>query len=145
MLSNHKAENPKRITDWRQSKFKIFEPTVKPKNKRLEGGGRKPLELQLENGLVEWIYDSRSNGLRVSRKLFMAKVKYFYKSEWDESEKCLFVANNLRVNHLMRRNGFLLRRKATTAQQDPKRLIDKLFLSIFRLLAGFQLNINTLL
>ena len=82
VLSNHKAENPKRITDWRQSKFKIFEPTVKPKNKRLEGGGRKPLELQLENGLVEWIYDSRSNGLRVSRKLFMAKVKYFYKSEW---------------------------------------------------------------
>ena len=41
----------------------------------------------------------------------MAKVKYFYKSEWDESEKCLFVASNLRVNHLMRRNGFLLRRK----------------------------------
>ena len=94
-----KKENPKRITDWRQNKFKIFEPTFKPKNKRLEGGGRKPLELQLENELVEWIYDSRSNGLRVSRKLFIAKVKYFYKSEWDESEKCLFVANNLRVNY----------------------------------------------
>ena len=125
-----KKENPKRITDWRQNKFKIFEPTFKPKNKRLEGGGRKPLELQLENELVEWIYDSRSNGLRVSRKLFIAKVKYFYKSEWDESEKCLFVANNLRVNYLMRRNGFLLRRKTTAAQQDPKRLIDKLFLSI---------------
>ena len=75
----------------------------------------------------------------------MAKVKYFYKSEWNESEKCLYVASNLRVNYLMRRNGFLLRRKTTTAQQDPERLIDKLFLSIFRMLAGFQLNINTLL
>ena len=29
--------------------MKIFELTVKPKNKRLECGGRKPLDLQLEN------------------------------------------------------------------------------------------------
>ena len=28
-----------------------IEPTVKPKNKRLEGGGRKPLDLQLEKHL----------------------------------------------------------------------------------------------
>ena len=45
------------------NKMKIFEPTVKTKNERLEGGGRKPLDLQLENQLVEWIYDRRSNGL----------------------------------------------------------------------------------
>ena len=49
----------------RQNTLKIFEPTVKPKNKRLEGGGRKPLGLQLKNKLVELIYDRRSNGLRV--------------------------------------------------------------------------------
>ena len=42
----------KRIREWRQSKFKIFELTVKPKNKRLEGGGRKLLDLQLKNQLV---------------------------------------------------------------------------------------------
>ena len=53
----------KRIKEWRQNKLKIFEPTFKP-NTRLEGGGRKPLALQLENQLVEWIYDRSSNGLR---------------------------------------------------------------------------------
>ena len=43
----------KRIREWRQNKLKIFGPKFKPKNKRLEGGGRKPLDLQLENLLVE--------------------------------------------------------------------------------------------
>ena len=48
--SNHKTAEKfhvpiKRIREWRQNKLKIFELTVKPKNKRLEGGGRKPLDL----------------------------------------------------------------------------------------------------
>ena len=72
--SNHKAAEKfhvavKRISEWRQNKLKIFETTVKPKNKRLEGGGRKPLDLKLVNQLVKWIYDRRSNALPVSRKL----------------------------------------------------------------------------
>ena len=73
---------------------------------------------------------ARSNGLRVSRKLVMAQEKYFYKSECDETEKYLFVTSNVWVNNSMRRNGFLLRRKATTAHQDPEWLIDKLILYI---------------
>ena len=81
--TNHKVAEKfhiavKRIREWRQNKLKMFEPTVKPKNKGLEGGGRKPIDLQLENRLAEWIYDRRSNGLRVSRKLIMAKVKNIY-------------------------------------------------------------------
>ena len=48
--SNHKAKEKfnvaiKRIREWRQNKLKIFEPTVKLKNKRLKGGGRKGLDL----------------------------------------------------------------------------------------------------
>ena len=43
--SNHKAAEKflaavKRIRQWRQNKLKIFEPTIKPKNKRLGGGGQ---------------------------------------------------------------------------------------------------------
>ena len=74
--------------------MKIFEPTVKPKNKRLEGGRRKPLDLQLENELVEWIGDRRSNGLHLSRKRIIAKTKYFHKSKCDDIEKSLFVRSN---------------------------------------------------
>ena len=56
----------------------------------------------------------------------MAKEKYFYESECDESEISLFVASNEWVNNFMHPNGFSLRRKTTTAQQVPERLIDKL-------------------
>ena len=58
--SNQKAAEKfhvavKRIRERRQNKLKTFEPTVKPKNKRLEGCGRKPLDLQLENQLNGFI------------------------------------------------------------------------------------------
>ena len=107
--------------------MKIFEPTVKPNSKRLEGGWTKPLDLQLEHHLVEWIYDKRSNAaMRVSREIIKTKTRYFYENECDESEKFLFVARNWWINNFMRHNGFSLRRKITTAQQDPERLIDKL-------------------
>ena len=63
----------------------------------------------LQRGQVSrtWIYDRRSNKLRVSGKL-MAKVKYFYGSECNESEKPLFVTSNGKVNNFMCRNGFSL-------------------------------------
>ena len=60
----------------------------------------------------------------------MTKAKYFYKNECDEGEKSLFVASNWWVDNFMHRNGFPLRRKTTTAQQDPERLIDKLIMYI---------------
>ena len=44
----------------------------------------------------------------------------------EESERSLFVASNGWLNNFMRRNGLSLRRKPTTAQQDPERLTDKL-------------------
>ena len=79
----------KSIREWRQNKLKIFESRVKPKNKILGGGGKKPLDLQLENQLNEWIYDKKSDRLRVSKKVIVTKAKYFLESECDESEKSL--------------------------------------------------------
>ena len=95
-----------------------------------ESGGRKPLDVQLKNQLVEWIYDRGSTGLCVLRKLIMAKAKYFYKREYNESEKSLFVVSTGWVNNFMHHNGFLLSCKTTTVQQDPEWLIDKLTLYI---------------
>ena len=60
----------------------------------------------------------------------MAKAKYFYETECDESKKSLFVASNGWVSNFMRRNGFSLHRKTTTTQQDHERLTDKLILYI---------------
>ena len=60
----------------------------------------------------------------------MLKVKYFYESKVDESEKSFFQESNEWVHNFMHRNGFSLRRKTTIAQQDPERLIGKLILYI---------------
>ena len=60
----------------------------------------------------------------------MAKAKYFYESECDESKKFIFVVSNGWVKNFMRRNGFLLHRKTKAAQEDPQRLIDKLILHL---------------
>ena len=59
----------------------------------------------------------------------MAKAKYFFQSECDESEKSLFVVSNGWVNSFMHCNGFSLYHKGTTTQ-DSERLIDKLVLYI---------------
>ena len=58
-----------------------------------------------------WIYDRRSNGLCVSRKLIMAKVKYFYKIS------CIIMVFHYII-------------KITNAKQDLEQLIDKLILYI---------------
>ena len=55
--SNHKTAEKlcvtvKRIREWRQNKLKIFEATIKPKNKSLEDRGRRPLDQQLKNQLA---------------------------------------------------------------------------------------------
>ena len=47
--SNHKTAKKfcvtvKRIREWRQSKLKIFEATIKPRNKRLKARRRRPLD-----------------------------------------------------------------------------------------------------
>ena len=69
----------------------------------------------------------------------MAKAKCLYGSECDECGKSLFVAKNGWINNFIRRNGFLLHCKTATAQEDPKRLIDKLILYIFH---ARRLSIN---
>ena len=119
----------KRIREWRQKKAEIVDTCAKAKGqgkRRLEGGGRKITDEGLEEQLLEWIHGRRSSGLRVSRKLIMMKAKFLYDETCDESEKDLFLASNGWLQKFMRRNGLSLRRKTTTAQKDPAKLIDKL-------------------
>ena len=44
----------------------------------LAGGGRKLTDFDLEESLLAWIYDRRSNALRVSRKMIMFNSKSVY-------------------------------------------------------------------
>ena len=49
----------KRIREWRQNKSKL-ESVGSGKRKRLEGGGRKPLDEGIEETLLEWVHDLTS-------------------------------------------------------------------------------------
>ena len=119
----------KRIREWRKDKDAMVELKAKPKGKqreRLDGGGRKGFVEQLDDFLLEWIYGRRANGLRVSRKLIKVKAKQVYDEKCSEDEKELFSASAGWLDKFMQRNGLSLRRKTTTAQQEPNRAIDKL-------------------
>ena len=98
------------------------------KRKRIEGGSRKPKYTDLEDELLLWINEKREQGLRVSRKIIMAKAKGIYdekdKIEANAGEE--FKVSRGWLEKFFARNGLCLRRKTTEAQKDPPHLVDKL-------------------
>ena len=60
---------PKRVREWKKDIDKIN--ATKSKRQRLDGGGRKCIDADLEEDLVHWIYEKRSRMLHVSRKMIM--------------------------------------------------------------------------
>ena len=91
--SNHAASQRYRIDrnsirDWRRKRKKI-EKLLKDtssgaKRKRLDGGGRCVTDEEIEENLLEWIFDRRHKGLRVSCKLIMIKAKKFQEKQKDD-------------------------------------------------------------
>ena len=90
--SNHAASKKyiidrNSIRDWRRKRDKIEELKVErsggAKRQRLDGGGRHLTSEEKEENLLEWIFDRRSKGLRVSRKIIMVKAAKFQ----EEKEK----------------------------------------------------------
>ena len=124
-----------RIRELRKDKDAIEELKAKPKGKhreRLDGGGRKGFAERLDDLLLEWIYGRRANGLSVSRKLIKVKARQIYDENCSKDEKELFSASARWLHKFMQRNGLSLRRKTTTAQQEPNRAIDKLIYFILQ-------------
>ena len=90
--SNHAAAKKYKIDrnsirHWRKKRDKIEELKVErsggAKRQRLDGGGRHLTSEEIEQNLLEWIFDRRSKGLRVSRKIIMVKAAKFQ----EEKEK----------------------------------------------------------
>ena len=61
----------KRIRVWcsQKDKLKATKKEKKATRKRLDGAGRKPNDVEMEEELFEWIVDLRSRHLRVSRRM----------------------------------------------------------------------------
>ena len=116
----------KRVREWVQKEEKVT--SMKGKRFRLDGGGRKLTDAELEEEVLNWIHQRRSNMLRVSRKLIMFKTKSIYDEKCGENEelKAGFVASNGWLMKFMKRNSLSLRRRTTIAQKDPSHLTSKL-------------------
>lgn len=76
---------------------------------------------EIEENLLEWIFDRRDKGLRVSRKLITIKGK---QKDGPNMKTLVFSAGWL--TQFVKRNGLSIRRRTTQAKKNQEQLIDKL-------------------
>ena len=114
----------KRIREWRANQSKLESASCK--RKRLNGAGRKPFDLDIEEVLLEWVHELRSNGFRVSRKMIRSKARFLHEEKCKEMELPPTFTASLWLQKFMTRHGLCIQRKTTESQKDPEKLIDKL-------------------
>ena len=126
----------KRVREWRNKMDDIKAKVADKgglKRRRLDGGGRKVTNEELEEEVLMWIMDRRSAMLRVSRKLIMKKAKIIHDESTDDpAVKDSFVASRGWLEKFMKRNGLSLRRRTTTAQKNPSSMVDKLVMYVLQ-------------
>ena len=112
----------KRVHEWVQKEEKVT--SMKGRRFRLDGGGWKLTDVELEEEDLSWIRQQRSNKLRVSRKLITFKAKSIYDEKCGKNEelKAGFVASNGWLTKFMKRNNRSKRRRITITQKDPSHL-----------------------
>ena len=101
---------------------------MKGKTFRLDGDGRKLTDVELEDEVLSWRQQRRSNMLRVSRKLIMFNAKSIYDERFGDNEelKAGFVASNGWLRKFMKRNNLSMQIRTTIAQKHPSHLTTKL-------------------
>ena len=116
----------KRVLEWAQKEEKVI--SMKAKRFRVDSGGRKLTDVELEEEVLAWIQQRRSNMLRVSRKLIMFKAKSIYNEKCGDNEelKAGFVASNGWPTKFMKRNNLSMQRQTAIAQKDPSYRTTKL-------------------
>lgn len=143
MNSNHAASKKYKIDrnsirDWRKKRDKIEELKVErsggAKRQRLDGGGRHLTSEEIEENLLEWIFDRHSKGLRVSRKIIMVKAaKFQEEKEKEDPNITKLTFSQGWLEKFMNRNGLSVRRRTTEGQKRPDQLIDKLCAYILKI------------
>ena len=108
----------KRIREWRSQLPLLQQQTsasrsAAKKRCRLPGGGRKPLLLEVEQTVADWVVLQRQGYHRVTRHGISLKAQEIAKAQGNNE----FVALRGWVSNFMRRFDFTLRRKTTTGQR----------------------------
>ncbi len=117
-----------------EDSLKSMKKKGKTNSKRLKGGGRKPLDEDLEEAFFDWIVDLRQQSLRVSRTMIICQAKTL-------SSNGSFEASIGWLNGFLKRKCLSLRRKTTLCQNPPAACAAKLVDFIMRL-RSLQRNSN---
>ena len=115
----------KRIRVWCSQKDQL-KALKKATRKRLDGAGRKPDDVKMEEELFEWIVDLRSRHLRVSRRMIRMQAKTLSSDDG-------FKASRGWLQRFMKRHDLSLRRKTTVSQAVPSDVIPKLISFVLHL------------
>lgn len=121
------------IRDWSKNEEKLTEIMTKQgqctpqttgkhqkiKKFRLEGGGRKVLDENMESVLYEWIINRRCQSLRVTRETIKEKALKL-------STNQTFKSSDGWVTNFMKRFGLVYRQKTHQSQHLPEHLVPKL-------------------
>lgn len=101
----------KRIREWRQNRELIIEACKNGIEKhRLKGAGRKVAHQAMEEELIRWYQEQKSNGLLVSRRSVMEKAKILYDDMCDdETKKGQFFASAGWLQKFQQRYGLSFR------------------------------------
>ena len=112
-----------RIHDWRKRKGDLQDLSEdgQAKRKQFVGGGRPKISEDMEEILLDWIYEQRSEGHYVSRRMIQAKASS--KSlKHPRSEN--FKASNGWIEKFLLCDGLSVCRCTTVAQKDPSQLLE---------------------
>ena len=111
----------KRIRVWCSQKNQLaaMKKEKKSTRKRLDGAGRKPDNVEMEEELFGWIVELRSRHLRVSRRMIRMQAKSLTSDDG-------FKASRGWLDRFMKRHSLSLRRKTTISQSVPSDVIPKL-------------------
>lgn len=82
--------------------------------KKLDGGGQRAVDSDLDDIILKWIYGRRANGLRVSQKLIMVKAKHSNDERCPEGKQDMFKDTEGWLQTFTLRHGLSLTRKTTT-------------------------------
>ena len=121
--------DPKRIREWCHQKDQLAELKGKKgrsTRRRLDGGGRKAMDEEMEEVLFDWIVEMRGHNLQVSRRMIRMKAN-------DLSTDVGFKASSGWLTRFMKSKGLSLRRKTTVCQSPPADAIPKLVSYILHL------------
>ena len=83
------------VREWKKDFDKL--KSMKPKRKRLDGGGRKCADEDMDQAIVNWIYEQRNKMLHVSRRMIMWKAKTLFDEKNNDPALVAFVMHLRRL------------------------------------------------